>query len=265
MQGKNGMKNDNTIYIATISGGKDSVTMCDLLLKNGHQVDMIVFNDTLQEFDEMYEYIIKVGEYFKTRYNKTITWVQPKNTFEDWCFGTLSRGEKKGIVRGIPNITTPCYWRREAKVNPFNDFIKDFKNVVVYIGYTKEENRSVQDTDKVKYVYPLKELGMTEEDCKRYMIEQEMENPLYRHFSRTGCRMCPYQSEQSFYNIWKHYPKVWQYMKDIESKLDGSMNDRWFVGNKTCADMEKIFIQADQQGSLFDFSDEPLKDCFCKI
>jgi hypothetical protein len=29
--------------------------------------------------------------------------------------------------------------------------------------------------------------------------------------------------------------------------------------------MENKFIEADKQGSLFDFSDEPLKDCFCKI
>ena len=29
--------------------------------------------------------------------------------------------------------------------------------------------------------------------------------------------------------------------------------------------MEKEFIKADKQSGLFDFSDEPLKDCFCKI
>ena len=29
--------------------------------------------------------------------------------------------------------------------------------------------------------------------------------------------------------------------------------------------MEKKFKTIDNQGSLFDFSDEPLKDCFCKI
>ena len=42
-------------------------------------------------------------------------------------------------------------------------------------------------------------------------------------------------------------------------------NNFWFSGYRTCADMEKQFIKADRQGSLFNFSDEPLKDCFCKI
>lgn len=59
-------------YIATISGGKDSVTMCDLLLKNGHQVDEIIFNDTLEEFEEMYIYLEKVKEYFLNRYKKQL-------------------------------------------------------------------------------------------------------------------------------------------------------------------------------------------------
>jgi len=69
---------NDTVYIATISGGKDSVTMCDLLLKNGHKVDYIVFNDTLDEFEEMYSYLDRVEEYFKSRYKKTITRLKPK-------------------------------------------------------------------------------------------------------------------------------------------------------------------------------------------
>ena len=41
------------------------------------------------------------------------------------------------------------------------------------------------------------------------------------------------------------------------------VNKFWFNGHKTCEDMEKEFnLKAE---SLFDFSDEPLRDCFCKI
>jgi hypothetical protein len=40
---------------------------------------------------------------------------------------------------------------------------------------------------------------------------------------------------------------------------------RWFSGYRSCEDMEQMFMHKEKQGSLFDFSDEPLKDCFCKI
>lgn len=59
-------------YIATISFGKDSTVMCDLLLKNGYPVDYIVFKDTLMEFPFMYEYKEKVCAYFRERYGKEV-------------------------------------------------------------------------------------------------------------------------------------------------------------------------------------------------
>ena len=242
------------------------MTMCDLLLKNGYPVDYIVFSDTLQEFKEMYVYIEKLKEYFLGRYGKEIITLKPKSTFEDWCFGTLEKGKGDGKARGLPLVSNPCYWRRESKVKPQDEFIKPFGEVHIYIGFTVGENRSVQNTDNTTFSYPLKDVfRMTEEDCKQYLINQEMENPLYRHFSRTGCAMCPYQSEASWFNVWKHYPSTWKYVKDIEAKLNGSMNDFWFMNYKTCADMEKLFRKIEKQGTLFDLSDEPIKDCFCKI
>ena len=60
------------IYAATISFGKDSTVMCDLLLKNGYPVDYIVFTDTMLEFPMMYEYKQKVCRYFKERYGKEV-------------------------------------------------------------------------------------------------------------------------------------------------------------------------------------------------
>jgi 3'-phosphoadenosine 5'-phosphosulfate sulfotransferase (PAPS reductase)/FAD synthetase len=265
-------------YIATISGGKDSVTMCDLLLKNGYPVDEIIFTDTLEEFEEMYIYLEKVKQYFLIRYKKEITILKPNSTFNDWCFGIIEKNGAKriGQVRGIPTKDGMCYWRRESKVYPIERYLKEKyrdEEITFYIGYTKGENRSVKETDTFKYSYPLQDIfQMTEEDCKAYLINQDMENPLYKHFSRTGCAICPFQSDKSWFNIWKHYPKVWNKMKETEMYLDllthqhlEVVNKYWFVGHKTIMEKEKEFEFKDRQGSLFDFSDEPVKDCFCKI
>jgi hypothetical protein len=68
----------------------------------------------------------------------------------------------------------------------------------------------------------------------------------------------------------KNYPKVWKHFVDYEAKVNklddlGKEGRFWFTNYRSCYDMEKQFKEADKQGSLFDFSDEPLKDCFCKI
>jgi len=271
-------RKENTVYVATLSGGKDSTVMCDLLLKNKYPVDEVIFSDTLREFDKMYKYINKVNEYFKARYKKEITILKPKKTFEDWVFGKISKNGSAhiGMIRGLPSKFGMCYWRRESKVYPMERYLKKKypnKQIIFYIGYALGENRNVQDTEKFKYIYPLRDIfKITEEDCKAYLINQEMENPLYKHFSRTGCAMCPFQSDKSWFNVWKYYPSEWNYIKSIEKKLqlldkDGEIiaNKHWFLGYKTTEDMEKEFKLKDSQGNLFDFSDEPVKDCFCKV
>ena len=261
-------------YIATISGGKDSTAMCDLLLKKGFPVDYIVFNDTTDEFDEMYEYLDKVEEYFLTRYNKKITRLKPVKNYDDYIFRVLSRGENVGSVAGLPNgVQGFCEWRRDAKIRPFERWIKAEKigEHKIYMGITLDE---AHRTDRnSNFLYPLiDDFMLSEENCKAYLINQEMENPLYKHFSRTGCRKCQFQSDRDFFNIWKHYPKVWQEFADYESKvrelkMNGAsvVSESWFTDHRTCLDMETKFIKTDKQGSLFDFSNEPLKDCFCKI
>ena len=256
-------------YIATISFGKDSTVMCDLLLKNGYPIDYIVFTDTMLEFPMMYEYKEKVCKYFKDRYGVEVITTTPETTFEDWCFGVMESGELKGYTRGIPMVwCEPCYWRREAKVKPIDKLFKD-KKIIKYVGYTLGEDRSVLDTDTIKHEYPLRDIfKMTERNCQEYLINQEMQNPLYNYFSRTGCSVCPAQSDRAWFEVWKHFPDTWEYMKDVElrlSKIELVKSRTWFNEFRYCEDMEKKFINADRQGSLFDFSDEPLKDCFCKI
>lgn len=259
-------------YVATVSFGKDSTVMCDLLLKNNYPVDYIVFTDTMLEFPMMYEYKEKVIRYFKERYGKEVITTKPESNFEEWCFGTIESGDMQGSARGISMVwAEPCYWRREAKVKPQDKMFKDIGIHKIYIGFTLDEaNRRMIDD---KFLYPLiDDFKMGERDCQEYLINQDMQNPLYNYFSRTGCSICPAQSEKAWFQVWKYFPETWEYMRGIEAELqkiedDGKKvkNKTWFSGFRSCEDMEKIFIKADKQGSLFDFSDEPLKDCFCKI
>jgi len=102
---------------------------------------------------------------------------------------------------------------------------------------------------------------MSELDCKQYLINQEMENYLYRFFNRTGCAKCPYKSERDWWQIFHNFKSVFDDAKQLEEKLSSQKEYKYFLGNKPLKQWEISF----KQGSLFDFSDEPLKDCFCKI
>jgi len=266
------------VFISTASGGKDSVTMADLLCKNGYPVDYIVFYDTFAELPLMYEYIEKIKDYFMQRYGKEIIVTNPLSTFEEWCFGVIKdeSAEYYGYIRGIPMVwAEPCYWRRESKMKPFENFINDTignKPYKAYIGYTTDEShRANRDLDYA--LYPLiDDFKMSERNCQEYLINQEMENPLYRFFTRTGCGWCPAQSERAWYQVWKNFPETWKFMRQIQNRLleyvkmgHKVKNCYWFPEYKTVEKMEQKFKKQQIQGNLFDFSDEPLKDCFCKL
>ena len=96
-----------------------------------------------------------------------------------------------------------------------------------------------------------------------------MENKLYQHFTRTGCGICQKQGS-SFYEVYKHYPKTWEYAKSIELRLyevrkkSGEKQMPSFHSKKFTLDLEKDFIKKDKQ-STFELDFDPPQDCFCKI
>ena len=90
------------VHIATLSGGKDSTAMVDMLLRHDRPLDYIVFMDTLHEFELMYRYVERLSEYFKTRYGKEAITLKPEISFEDSVFGKISRGQLEGYIRCLP-------------------------------------------------------------------------------------------------------------------------------------------------------------------
>ncbi|SFV71491.1 conserved domain protein [hydrothermal vent metagenome] len=265
-------------HIYLWSGGKDSTVMVDKALRNGDRVDYILFSDTKVEFEEMYEYVVKVSDYWKRRYGKKITVLRTEKEFEDIIFNIRGENGRKctnkdnqGKISGLLNPSAGfCEWRSRSKIIPFENFLKqnDFNDdeVLVHIGFTIDEpNRTKRHKHEA---YPLiDEYRMRESDCKQYLINNEMENPLYRHFNRTGCKFCPYQSEQDYYNIWKYYPDDWKEYKDIEKRVKEhereAISSAWFINFQTCVDMENKFKKWQILG--FEPNNEPLKNCFCKI
>ena len=246
-----------------ISGGRDSTAMVEKMLQEGRQLDYIIFTDTKHEFNFMYEYLEKFNDRLKSVYGKEITYLHPASKFEDWVFGEVTRGERKGMIRGLPMITVVCYWKRESKVKPFAKFIKDnnIDEYTQYIGYTYGEQKRAKVQD-VNQSFPLIDYKMCEADVDRLLESVDMVNPLYQHFSRTGCSMCPYQSERSMYALWKNYPDTWLFMKNIENKLlamDNVVNKTWKIG-KTVQEIEDSFMENKKN-----LSDIPDKSCECAI
>lgn len=265
-------------YISMLSWGRDSTAMMLHLLENGDPLDYIVFCDTGMEHAAMYDYIDKLDALFQRKYNIGVTRLSPATSFDDYVWGIRTKGEHEGKRRGTPAVTDPCFWRRESKQAPFDRWLKNEfgigtnederqDEIVQYAGFVFGESGRVEAMPKYSRA-PLYEWRCTEIDVQRYLEENEIENPLYRDFSRTGCATCPKQSIADKYTLWDKYPDVWAYMAKTERELNADdlrtgQYPRWHV-EYFIEDMERMFKRKKAQAT-FEFKGEPMRDCFCKI
>jgi len=259
---------EKPVHIAMLSGGRDSTAMVFMLIDKGLPLDHVIFTDTYSEFPEMYEYLNRVNERLRGYGHKLEVLTHKRNeSFEDWCFGKVTKGKREGFIRGLPMVTQPCYWKREAKVYPLNKFLKDnlIYNHVQYIGYTYSERKRAKVKDKNQR-FPLIEFKKCEADIDRYLESIDLINPLYQNFERTGCYFCPYQKIRGFYVLWKKYPRQWRYMmdteqrlNDIESKGQNVINSQWNI-RYSMVELENAF----KSGEILHEVEAP-KACECGL
>ena len=195
------------VYISMLSGGADSTAMTLKLLELGKPLDYIVFCDTTLEHDEMYEYIDKLDAFFQRKYGMKITRLKPKDTFEHWVFGKVVSGENKGIIRGVPRVSLPCFWRREAKENPFNRWTKEIgvKDYTKYIGYTRNETMRTKNMEEHNAVAPLFEWKWDEQDVQNYLKDNLHQYQDYSYLSH-NCKALIHHLSRHY-----HYPNLLHY------------------------------------------------------
>jgi len=135
-----------------------------------------------------------------------------------------------------------------------------FNDVTQYIGYTYSELKRADINDKSKK-FPLIDFKMTEKDVTEFLQERNIWNPLYKHFTRTGCFLCPKQKKEAFFNIWKHYKDEWNIMLEYEKKCNdiGAYNQTFNI-NKTLIELEQEFKIMDQCYLVFAEYEMTIKD-----
>lgn len=110
------------------------------------------------------------------------------------------------------------------------------------------------------------ELKKCEADVDKKLLELNLVNPLYKNFERTGCYFCPYQKVRGYYLLWKLHKKSWNYMVDVEQRLNAFddrdqsvVNTQWNI-RYSMMELERAFESGEK---LFDV--EAPKACECSV
>ena len=200
-------------YIASFSGGKDSVAMVLRLIEENKPLDRVAYIDIGLEFGEMNN-MIKICErkFKELKPNLEFDYIKPDKTFEEYFYTVKKKGKFKGQIYGWPFTAGFNSWCNDRlKQRPFRRYERQFEDSIIYLGIAVDEPKRLKKLESNRRA-PLAEWGMTEADCLKYIKEKGFQNPMYWKFERQGCYLCPKQNNKSLKVLRRRYPDLWEKM-----------------------------------------------------
>ena len=232
-------------YIASLSYGKDSIAMLELIHRNKLPLDRIVHveimatNDIPADLPEMMNYKQKADEIIFRRYGKIVEHLHAPKSYEDYFYSVCHGKNIKysGKIYGFPmHKGNWCNSRLKVRV-----LEKVQKNAFSYIGIAEDEpNRFHNLTDKKGS--PLVDFGWSEKQCYEWCEKNDLLSPIYLNSKRGGCWFCHNQTIESLRFLRKNYPQYWNLML----KWDNDSPVTFFGNGKTLHDIEARFDLEDR-------------------
>jgi len=154
--------------------------------------------------------------------------------FSDYFYKRKVRGKYKGTIYGWP-MTRFKTCARILKWEPMKNWAKG-KEITWILGIASDEEARFNSLDSEHISY-LVELGIDEEQALTLCKEEGLLNPLYEHFDRLGCVLCPKQRLGSLKKVRKLEPERWAWglSHDDESPVT------FRASGRTLRDLEELF------------------------
>lgn len=226
-------------HILSFSGGKDSTYLLLELIWRKMPLDEVVFFDTGWEFPVMYEHIEKCKKLCEENNINFVT-LHPPKSFDYYMFDHTSKNRKQGWSW----CGGPCRWGTYLKTQALDRYAKQNKNSVVYIGIAADETARLEKERAEYKIFPLAWWGITEAECLKGCYEMGFDwGGMYEHLDRLSCKFCKNKNLKELRNVRKHYPEVWEELKDYQTRTD-----RPYKGEgKSVFDLEKRFAFEDER------------------
>ena len=246
-------------YIASCSGGKDSIATIILAHENKEPLDEIVFaevmfdEETSGELPEHIDFIKnKAFPLFESWGYKT-TILHHNRTYMDYFNQVRQKGKNIGKKVGFP-MADKCN-ARACKTKPIEKYIKSLGNdYVEYVGIGLEEKDRLHrlHTHKNK-ISLLEKEQFTTDNAKQLATEYGLLSPYYDFSKRGGCWFCPNASDCQLRNLRDNHSDLWDRLLQLESEPN-LIGEIWNTrGNVSLFDKAEQFRLEDAQMTIFDF------------
>lgn len=225
-------------YIAvSFSGGKDSTAMLLRMLELGEHIDEVICCDTTKEFPAMHQHIKKVRKVIEDAGIK-FTMIKAKYDFDYYMFDLpiKRRSPERSHLTGYAWPSSMVRWCTSTlKQSPIDTYLNELRkthNVIQCIGLAAdEEYRFERESNRdPNHRHPLLEWGWVEADCLKYCYDHGYDwGGLYEIFPRVSCWCCPLKSLDEYRKLRKHFPDLWEELKDMDGRSWNQFLKRYSV------------------------------------
>lgn len=232
-------------YIASISYGKDSLAMLEVIHRNSLPLDRIVTVEVMAtatipaDLPPMMEFKAKADEIIYKKYGIRVEHISAPKSYEDYfyykCNGKKSKNA--GKIYGFP-LQKGNWCNSRLKVDVLD---KIQKGAVTYIGIAADEPSRFHTLSETKRS-PLVEYDWAESMCREWCKANDLLSPLYTTALRGGCWFCHNQGINQLRKLRKNYPELWALL--LKWDKDSPVS---FKGDgHTVHDFEKRFQMEEQ-------------------
>lgn len=226
----------NHIHVLSYGGGTQSTALLLMALNgeiNGVVPDFIIHADTGNEPKNVYEFMDKVNDHIKSKYNREIIFTNNGNIYDD-IIHACETGERAASLpyhTVNPQSMIEAMGRRQCtgdyKITPVNRKVREL------LGYTKGQRvKEVVhmwkgiSTDEIQRVKPIPDKWIEAEHplidiadvdrsrCIGYVERQGLGTP-----PKSSCIICPFHNNQAWLEIKKNDPEGFQKACELDEMI----------------------------------------------
>ena len=212
-------------YIASCSGGKDSVATLIIAKKYNEPLDEVVYcevmfdADTSGEFPEHREFIYNTLKPFvESELQVPFTIVKSQKNFVSNFERKREKGKGEGLVRGYP-IPGACEINRDCKIPPIREYWKQAgEDVIQYVGIAADEPKRLERLKGTNRISLLDKYRITERQAFEICSNVGLLSPYYEVADRNGCWFCMNCRDRQWRHLINNHPELFDRLIELEEK-----------------------------------------------
>lgn len=206
---------NNKKYLASCSGGKDSVATLLLAQKYREPLDEVVYcevmfdRQTSGEVPEHRTFLYdKLKPFCEHELGCRFTILRSAKTYDDIFHHRIVRGPKEGLTRGFV-WPGKCTVNSDCKLSVLDRYAASLSpDYVMYVGIAADEPKRLARLDSARKVSLLDKYGCTEADALELCRANGLLSPIYRYTKRNGCWFCPNMSRSEQEHLVLDHPDL---------------------------------------------------------